>query len=123
MPGNLFGNSAERLWMLVLLALWAEFLFGGFILGKPDEARARRMPTWTRMASSLTLVLAAWSAYLFSGCCPGGGGTYFLWVALGMTLGCLGDLFLAKVIPLPEPVLGGIGAFGLGHMAALFIHR
>ncbi|HEY7125964.1 MAG TPA: lysoplasmalogenase [Ktedonobacterales bacterium] len=114
MPGNPFDNSFERLWMLALLALWAALLFGGFALGKPDDTRTRRMPTWARVASSLTLVLAAWSAYFFSGCCLSS--TYSLWIALGMTLGCLGDLFLAKVIPLPEPVLGGIGAFGLGHV-------
>lgn len=113
--GNPFDQYVARPWMLALLALWAAFLFGGFLFGKPDETGARRMPTWTRMASSLTLVLAAWSAYLFSRGFWSDG--LSLWVALGMTLGCLGDLILARVIPLREPVLGGIGAFGLGHIA------
>jgi hypothetical protein len=113
--GTPFDQTIARPWMLALLALWAVLLFGGFALGTPDATRVRRMPTWTRIASSLTLALAAWSAYLFSACCEVS--PYSLWIALGMTLGCLGDLFLAKVIPLPEPVLGGIGAFGLGHVA------
>jgi hypothetical protein len=68
------------------------------------------------MASSLTLVLAAWSAYVFSAPSPAGT-RLALWIALGMTLGCLGDLFLAGVIRLREPVLGGMAAFGLGHIA------
>jgi hypothetical protein len=40
-----------------------------------------------------------------------------------MTLGFAGDLFMARLLPAPEPVLGGIAAFGLGHiayMAAMF---
>jgi hypothetical protein len=40
-----------------------------------------------------------------------------VWVALGMTLGFVGDLFMAEVVPLPQPVLGGMAAFGLGHLA------
>ena len=46
-------------------------------------------------------------------------GGYALLIAVGMSLGFLGDLFLAEVIAIPQPVLGGIAAFGLGHVAYL----
>ena len=59
--------------------------------------------------------MAAWSWYIFTF------GTSVsalsLCLAIGMTLGCVGDLFLASALPLPQPVLGGIAAFGLGHIA------
>lgn len=97
-------------WFTVLLILWAVFLFGGFIFGKPHENGKRRMPTWTRMASSLTLVIAAWGMIFAA---PG---TIALLVALGMTLGFIGDLFMARLLPMKNHVLGGIGAFGIGHI-------
>lgn len=105
----------QSLWLPGLLLLWTIFLFGGFLFGKTNAQRTRRMPTWTRMASSLTLVVAAWSWYLFARDSPLS--TFSLLIATGMTLGCLGDLFLAELFPLPQPVLGGIAAFGLGHIA------
>ncbi len=73
------------------------------------------MPTWTRMASSSTLVVAAWSWYAFTRTSPVA--VFSLLIAVGMTLGFMGDLFLAQVIPLPQPTFGGIAAFGLGHIA------
>jgi len=73
------------------------------------------MPTWTRLASSCTLVLAAWSWYLFTQ--DTSLTTFSLLIAIGMTLGCIGDLLLAELFPLPQPALGGMAAFGLGHIA------
>ncbi len=108
-------SPVQAYWLLGLLALWAVFLFGGFLFGTANAERTRRMPTWTRMASSLTLVLAAWSWALFTW--SASAHALSLLLAIGMTLGCLGDLFLAKLLPLPQPVLGGIAAFGLGHIA------
>jgi YhhN family len=108
-------NPFQQFWLLGLLILWAALLFGGFALGKPNEDRTRRMPTWTRMGSSLALVAAAWSWYAFTfGTAVS---TLSLCLAIGMTLGCLGDLFLAGALRLPQPILGGIAAFGLGHVA------
>jgi hypothetical protein len=105
----------QRLALLGLLLLWALFLFGGLLFGKPDAGRTRRMHTWTRLASSGTLVLSAWSCSLFT---QGTSlSTFSLLIAIGMTLGCLGDLLLAELFPLPQPVLGGMAAFGLGHIA------
>jgi uncharacterized membrane protein YhhN len=100
------------LWALV--ALWGLLLFGGAALGRWNTERTHRMPTWARMASSFALVLLAWALSLIS---EGGAvESYSLLIALGMTLGFVGDLFMARLLPVREPVLGGIGAFALGHI-------
>src|SRR5215831_9414378 len=52
--------------LLAALAVWAIFLFGGFLFGRRNAQETRRMPAWTRMASSLTLVVAAWLWYAFT---------------------------------------------------------
>lgn len=110
----LLPDTAQNLWLTALLALWAALLFGGFALGKPDADPTRRMPRWTRIGSSLALVIAAWSWAIFtretavSGYAPS--------IAAGMTLGFVGDLFMAKLLPLRQYVFGGIASFGLGHV-------
>jgi uncharacterized membrane protein YhhN len=75
-----------------------------------------------RIGSSAVLVIAGWTWYALSSrnqrVQP-----YPLLIALGMTLGFLGDLFMAGLVPIPlkEPelasTLGGIGSFALGHIA------
>lgn len=102
--------------LLLLAALWAALLFGGFILGKRWDDNTRRMPAWTRMASSLVLVIAGWYWYFVAR--ETEAVRYALPVAIGMTFGLIGDLFMAKLVTRSEQyVLGGIGAFGLGHIA------
>jgi len=108
-------NPLQRLWLAALVVLWACLLFGGFLFCKTNTMSNRRMPTWTRMASSLTLVVAAWSWYLFTLNSPVE--SFTMLIAVGMTLGFIGDLFLAQMIPLSKPTFGGIAAFGLGHIA------
>ena len=107
-------SALQRWWVFGLLIVWGCLLFGGFVLGKTNAEGTRRMPAWTRMGSSLELVIAGWSWYWFV---QGGSvGGFALLIAIGMTLGCIGDLFLARLFPLPQPTLWGIGAFGLGHV-------
>ena len=101
-----------RIWLMSLLVIWALLLFGGFLAGQPDSTR--RMPTWTRLTSSFTLVIASWSWYLLA---PVALKSLAVWLALGMSLGFVGDLFMAGVGPIPRSVLGGMGAFGLGHIS------
>lgn len=103
--------------LLSLFAIWAVLLFGGFAFGRITTDRTRRMPTWTRMGSSLTLVVIAWLWYAFTRELPIG--IYAFLIALGMSSGFLGDLFLASIISLSQPVVAGILAFGLGHGAYL----
>ncbi len=112
-PASLPPGVAAALWGL--LALWAGLLFGGFVFGKPTADDQRRMPAWTRMASSFVLVTAAWTWYVILQ--PGALGPYALLMAAGMTAGFVGDLFMARLLPVKQYVLAGIAAFGLGHVA------
>lgn len=110
---ELFGGALGRPWVIALLAAWALLLFGGFAFGSASADGSRRMPAWTRMGSSLALAALAWGAALAAA--PGLGLIGAL-AALGMTFGLLGDLFMARLVPARNPVIGGIGAFGVGHV-------
>ena len=101
--------------LIVLLVVWACLLFGGYFFGRADAKAGRRMPTWTRIGSSLVLVLAAWLFVLLA---QGSSFAPFTrLIALGMTLGFAGDLFMAGLAPVSQPVLFGMSAFGAGHVA------
>ena len=102
----------QRYWLITLLALWAVLLFGGFIFGRGNTTR--RMPTWTRITSSLVLVIVAWSWVTFT--LETEVATFALLIALGMSLGFVGDLFMAGLLPGGRFVIGGMGTFGLGHV-------
>lgn len=104
----------QRWTMLVLLAAWAALLFGGFAFGQISADRQRRMPAWTRLASSGLLVLAGWAWFFFS---RGQAAPLPLLIAIGMSLGGVGDLFMAGWLPAANRVIAGIAAFGLGHLA------
>lgn len=104
-------------WLLFALwFLWAALLFGGFIFGGDEEGRAR-IPRWARMSSSAVLVLAGWTWIMVAA--PTAVRKYAVLIAVGMTLGFVGDLFNAGLIPgvFEEDTIGGIIAFGLGHVA------
>ncbi len=107
--------DASGLWLGGFFVAWALLLFGGFAFGPLDAGRQGHMPTWTRMLSSLVLAVAAWSWYAFLAAASAR--EFSLLVALGMTLGLAGDLVLARLLPLAQPVLVGMAAFGLGHIA------
>lgn len=97
--------------MIILLILWAILLFGGWIVGKYNTAETHKIPTPNRMLSSAMLVSAGWLWSLSQG------GNLALFTALGMTFGFLGDLFMAGlIIKGDKSVLGGMSAFGLGHI-------
>jgi YhhN family len=102
-----------RFWLIALWLLWAILLFGGFLFGPADKRQ--RMPKWSRLASSAMLVLASWSWFAIAR--SGEVGSFALWLALGMSLGFVGDLSMAGVLPNGRSVLGGMAAFGLGHVA------
>jgi hypothetical protein len=107
----------QRLWLLFLLALWAILLFGGFIFGSSTE-EGRRMPKWTRLSSSAVLVLAGWSFVLFTR--EQQVFVYALFIALGMSFGFLGDLFIAGIFTDSGRKIGGIAGFALGHICYIF---
>lgn len=99
---------------------WAVALFGGWLTGAFNEERTHRIPRANRMFASLALVLLA---AVFSGVVladPDSAAALralAAGMALGMALGLLGDLFMAGLIVSGDNrVLGGMGAFGLGHV-------
>jgi hypothetical protein len=104
----------QNLWLAGFLVAWAALLFGGFLFGRLDDARERRMPRWTRIGSSLVLVVVAWSWVVFTR--DFATVTFALLIAAGMTFGFIGDLFMADLIPVRQSVIGGIAAFGIGHI-------
>lgn len=101
-----------RYWLMGLWLLWAVLLFGGFIFG--CESETHRIPVRARMASSGALVLAGWSWFLISP--DSAAKPYALFIAIGMTFGFAGDLALSSLLPFGRNVMGGIAAFGLGHI-------
>ncbi|HYF63262.1 MAG TPA: lysoplasmalogenase [Herpetosiphonaceae bacterium] len=107
-------GPAELMVLLGLLVVWAILLFGGFAVGPTNAERTRRIPLWGRLGSSAALVLAAWLLWLLS---PAELRSVSLWLAVGMTLGFIGDVFMAHVLPVKQPVIGGMASFGLGHVA------
>jgi hypothetical protein len=120
--GQALDFSGPRVGLLLLLLLWAGFLFGGFFLGKAGTSERERIPTWARMASSFTLVVAAWSWFALAR--TSDASAFSLLIAVGMTLGFVGDLAMADLLSLEQPAVGGMAAFGLGHVAyiaALFV--
>jgi len=112
--------------------LWACLLLGGTLLS--ESVRGGTVALWTvalgkdqillvsHLGSSALLVAAGWIWFLGFNRSPAAG-TCGLFAA-GMTLGAIGDCFnggvLQKLIPLPDPVLGGIAAFALGHIAYIW---
>jgi len=111
-------DSTQQLMILGFAISWACLLFGGFIFGKLNDEKTRRMPTWTRMTSSLTLVVIAWLWWIFTRDSVYGPLAQLL--AIGMTFGFLGDIFMAQLIPIKNYVLGGIASFGVGHIAYIW---
>lgn len=94
-----------------LLALAALVMLAGLAIGNRGDRR-NRIPLPLRMLSSLLV----WSAALILWRCadPDARRRAGL-AAAGMGCGFLGDLIMARVIPLPEHVIFGMLAFGAGH--------
>ena len=106
--------SPQLLWLLALLVLWAIFLFGGFIIGPTRDNRRISRPA--RIGSSLWLMLAGWSWWIFTAGNPMR--FYTEMIAAGITFGFIGDLFLANLITSSrsKSIMGGIGSFAVGHV-------
>lgn len=104
--------NTARIALAALWVVWAIFLFGGFTFGKMNAEGEHRIPRPNRMIASALLVIAAWIS-AFTQAFP----HLLYWVALGMTFGFVGDLFMARLLIKGDGhVMGGIGAFGIGHV-------
>ena len=102
-------------WTYGLLGVGLGIYIAGFILGRPNAEMTHRSPTWARMLNSATLVVAAlvWWRGLAAGT-PFAG--YAAFIFLGMAFSFVGDLLMARVIPLPAHPIPGIVAFGVAHV-------
>lgn len=94
---------------------WSLLLFGGLVAGSAQPSAGGRMPRWTRLASSLALTVAAWAWVVLVPATEAR--AVLLPLALGMSFGLLGDLSMAGLLRPVPPVVGGLGAFALGHVA------
>lgn len=112
------GDVSHKTSFVILWVLWLAALAGAMIGGNVLDGHRQPLPTALRMGSSLVLVATGWWAWhLWRHTSVG---RFAYWIALGMTLGTVGDFFNADLlpfIPIRPPVLGGIAAFGLGHIA------
>jgi uncharacterized membrane protein YhhN len=114
------GPVAVLPWLLWLA--WAALLAFAMAWGNLGHGHSSLPATWGRMGASLALVAAAAVGYFqWRGT---GAGRFICLIAVGMALGTLGDFFnaslLNKLVPLPDPVLGGMASFGLGHIAYIW---
>ena len=103
---------------IVLWFVWAGLLAAAMVIGNVSGSHASGLATALRMGSSVALVVTAWMAFALWR--QAAAGRFALLIAIGMTLGTIGDFFnagLLNFVPLPDPVMGGIAAFGLGHIA------
>lgn len=108
-------DDFSRFALVGLWAIWSVCLFGGMAIGRLNADHTHRSPTWMRIASSSALVTAG--AVWWINARGTGVEGFAVCVAVGMALGFLGDLFMARLLAANNYVMGGIGAFGLGHLA------
>lgn len=101
--------------LYTLLILWAALLIVGFILGPLNEARTGRVPLFNRIAMSFILVVCA-LVWWWAGARATPLAGYAALILLGMTSGSLGDLIMSPLPPIPDRVICGILAFGVGHI-------
>lgn len=114
-------NRIHRRIVCACGSLMVGLLLGGLLFGRRDDRR-NRLPLPVRMASSalvLTNALLLWRSERRAEVRR----RVRLPVAAGMACGTLGDLVMARVIPLPHRVLFGIAAFGIGHTRYLAAYR
>ena len=102
--------------LVVALFLTQFFLFSLGILGPwrdaPELKTNGRLPRPIRMLLSFSLVVAAFVIWLAGAKYT----VYAQWVAFGMLASFIGDLIMARLIPLPNRLIGGMIAFGIAHV-------
>jgi len=103
---------------LILYALMALVVFGllgGLALGKLNEERTCRLPRWLRIGLSGAILVSALIHFV-----GGARGTpadlYAILILLGMSCGFLGDLIMSRLLRVPNRLVFGMAAFGVGHL-------
>lgn len=111
-------GSLSRM-LIPILPFFQTLLFAVGILGPwrdaPELKNNGRLPRPIRMLLSLSLFVAAFLIWRGGSKMP----PYAGWVALGMGASFVGDLIMARLIPLPNRLIGGMLAFAIAH--ALYI--
>ena len=105
-------DRPSRRAVFALFTLAAALLLLGLALGRPDARRRNRIPLPMRMLSSALVLAAALLLWKDADARSERGARL---VATGMGCGLLGDLVMARVIPLPQHVIFGMLSFGAGH--------
>jgi YhhN family len=121
-PGGVLSSTMASRLAAGFWPLWATTLFGGTLLtllrGDSLPWPPRIVLLFSHLGSSLFLVAGAWM--LFLGFSRSAAATTVALFAAGIVCGTVGDFFnggaLQDVVPLADPVLGGIAAFALGHI-------
>lgn len=100
----------------MLWITWAVLLAGGLAGRVLAEGKLSSLETELKAGSSVVLVAAGW---LFVAAAPPTMRSIARLIAIGMTLGCLGDAspLLGRLWPDPQRTLGNMVLFGLGHVA------
>ena len=101
--------------LYALFFLDLALLGGGLAFGKPNQEGTCHLPRPLRMSLTAIAVLAA-----FLGWQSGARGTpvqlYAALILVGVVAGFVGDLILAQLIPVPNRLVFGMIAFGVGHI-------
>ncbi len=101
--------------IIILLALSQVAIFAVCWLGPwrdpPERHNDGRLPLLGRMLLSLSLTAAALVIWLGHY----GHSTYSQWAAFGMIASLVGDLIMARIIPFPNRLIGGMIAFAVAH--------
>jgi uncharacterized membrane protein YhhN len=103
--------SIKTVW-LAQVALFVAGIVGPW-RDAPETHTNGRVARPIRMALSVSLLVAA--AVVYAGSSPRVV-PYAGWVFLGMAASCLGDFIMARLIVLPNRLIGGMAAFGVAHL-------
>ncbi|MGQ0513792.1 lysoplasmalogenase family protein, partial [Bacillus sp. D-CC] len=97
---------------MVLIAQIILFLIGAiYAIGQTKKKRNNMpLPLAVRLILSFSLTASAIWIWLQDPSVD-----YSTWVALGMTLSTVGDLFMAGLIPIGHRLIGGMITFALAH--------
>jgi uncharacterized membrane protein YhhN len=106
-------SVARTLYVLAALVLSA--LVGGLALGRLNEERTCRLPRWLRIGLSGALLISA-LMHLLWGAWDTQARVYATFIFLGMLSGFAGDLIMARLVRVPNRLVFGMAAFGVGHL-------
>ncbi len=100
----------------ILLPLLQVVLFAGGWIGPwrdaPERRTNGRLPVQVRMLLSFSLVIVAlliWRGGMSKVA------NYSQWIFFGMVVSFVGDLVMARLIPVPNRLIGGMVAFAIAH--------